>query len=138
MREFSKGTMKGKGLLLKKIFDYCSLPSRGWFSVPFIPFTLGENRDGRVVGRNQELGLVIKIFRDDEAFFREHQVYKLLSEKACPYVPKFFGCFENTFERFSLVMSYEGQQVDEALSESDRQEPFFFFTPFCLTQTPFQ
>ena len=85
MREFSKGIMKGKGLIFKKNFDYCSLPSRGRFSVPFIPFTLGENRDGRVVGRNQELCLVIKIFRDDEAFFREHQVYKLLSEKAYSY-----------------------------------------------------
>ena len=121
---FLKGTMKGKIFFFYIKNDYCSLPSRGWFSVPFIPFMLRKNRDGHLMGRNQELGLVIKIFRNDEALFQEHQVYKVLSDKACSYVPKFFGCFENTLEHFSLVMSYNSQQVDKAL------------TPFCLNKSP--
>ena len=98
---------------------------------------LGENRDGRLVGTNKELGLVIKIFRDNEAFFRKHQVYKVLSDKPCSYFPKFFGCFENSWEHFSLVILYEGQQVNEALSQSDRQEQFFFST-FLSQLTPFE
>jgi hypothetical protein len=73
------------------------------------------------VGLNKDLGLVIKIFLGEDAFNREWEVYKVLSESGCLYVPQFYGSFENrTLELFAILISYEGQEVDGLLTERDR------------------
>lgn len=81
---------------------------------------MGENRDGRYVGINKDLNLVIKIFADENAFSTEYEVYKLLSQNGCLYVPKFYGAFENhSIDMLAILISCEGEEVEGFFTESD-------------------
>jgi hypothetical protein len=88
---------------------------------------MGNNRDGRWVGFNDKLKLVIKIFSDENAFSQENQAYKVLSESGYSYVPQFYGSFENDYlSLWAIIISYEGPEVDGLLTEIDRQEQSVF------------
>jgi hypothetical protein len=93
----------------------------GLFLGPLISFVLGEEKDGRLVGFNEKLKLVIKIFDQEEIFSQEFQVYKVLSENHCPFVPRFYGSFANHLIGLSAILiSYEDKEVEGYLSQADR------------------
>lgn len=88
------------------------------------------------MGFNKELGLVIKIFREEDWFLQECQVYEVLSKNRCAYVPQFHGSFENNLQGlWAILMSYEGPEVEGILTESDRQGRSFFGGFFLSQQT---
>jgi hypothetical protein len=91
---------------------------------------MGMERDGRIVGANLDRRLVIKIFSDQEAFSQEQAAYQALSASRCPYIPEFYGSFQN--ERLGLsaiLISYESPLgEEESLSSDDWQgSPLLFF-----------
>lgn len=87
------------------------------------------------MGLNKDLNLVIKIFLEEDAFSQEYQVYTLLSQNSCPYVPKFYGSFHNqSLSSWAILISYEGSEVEGFLTQTDRQD-FFFFPPIFPSQT---
>lgn len=91
--------------------------------------------NGRWVGVNKELNLVIKIFREEDPYLQECQVYEVLSRNRCAYVPEFYGSFENnSLGLWAILISYEGPEVERKLTESDWQGYFFFFDFFLSQQ----
>jgi hypothetical protein len=112
----------------------------GWMSMPEVPFVFGETRDGRWVGVNKELKLVLKIFGEEDWFLQECEVYEVLSANKCGYVPEFYGSFRNEILGMcAILISYEGPEIDENVTDTERQEDsFFWLLFFCLKRNGVQ
>jgi len=96
----------------------------GGFTTPYIPFELVSNNDGRLVGVNKYLRLVLKIFFDQNIFKCEHNIYSELSKSGLDFVPQLYYIYQNTWMKCSaLLISYVGEPIqDGSISPQDWQQ----------------